>query len=110
MQDNTYLPRNFATLGSLELQPPVLTGYKSKKHNFLIISLRKLGQKSLRIHHDLFSAQLCLWSTVAWLNLPSSFKIVLRKPQPPPWGGVQITRVSLSMVTNSWQGYALLIS
>lgn len=27
MQDNTYLPRNFATLGSLELQPPVFTDY-----------------------------------------------------------------------------------
>lgn len=27
MQDNTYLPRNFATLGSLELQPPVFTVY-----------------------------------------------------------------------------------
>ena len=88
MQDNTYLPRNFATLGSLELQPPVFTDYIQKKYflffSFLFfsfeLSLRKLGQKSLRILHYLFCAQLCLWSTVAGLFLPSSFQMVIRKP------------------------------
>lgn len=78
MQDNTYLPRNFATLGSLELQPPVFTDYiQIKRFKF---SLRKLGQKALRILHYEFCAQLCLWSTVAGLLLPSSFQIVFRKP------------------------------
>lgn len=101
MQDNTYLPRNFATLGSLELQPPVFTDYGCL-HS---LSLRKLGQKSLRILHYLFCAQLCLWSTVAGLILPSSFKVVIRKPfytcnLPDKSGdkGKKITRVSLSMV------------
>jgi len=78
MQDNTYLPRNFATLGSLELQPPVFTDYI--KISLFQFSLRKLGQKALRILHYLFCAQLCLWSTVAGLFLPSSFQIVIRKP------------------------------
>lgn len=80
MQDNTYLPRNFATLGSLELQPPVFTDYIQPQKEEAKFSLRKLGQKALRILHYLFCAQLCLWSTVAGLFLPSSFQIVIRKP------------------------------
>lgn len=75
MQDNTYLPRNFATLGSLELQPPVFTDYILIKKISLI---RKLGQESLRILNYSFCAQLCLWSTVAGLFLPSSFQMVFR--------------------------------
>jgi hypothetical protein len=68
---------------------------------FLIISLRATGQKSHPIHHDLFCGVLCWWSTVELLSLPSSFKIVIRKP----WriNPFKITWVSLSMVTWGYQ-------
>jgi len=84
MQDKNYLPRSFATLGSLELQPPVFTGYadfmREVTLSLILLSLRKLGQKALRILHYLFCAQLCLWSTVAGLILPSSLKEIIRQP------------------------------
>lgn len=50
MQDNTYLPRNFATLGLLRIQQPVFMVYRIKE----FFSLHKLGQEALRIHHNLF--------------------------------------------------------
>ena len=47
MQDGTYPPRNFATLGPSELQPPFTKTYINYKNN--LISLLSTGQLSVPI-------------------------------------------------------------
>ena len=49
MQDGTYPPRNFATLGPSELQPPFTEAYTGRLHTLLL--LNGTGQVSNPIRH-----------------------------------------------------------
>ena len=89
MQDGTYPPRNFATLGPLWLQPPFTGTYKNCYYNF--ISFYSTGQVSDFII-QIFSKSCVFkkqslpsfYSTVRWSLsrsykpiLPSSFNIII---------------------------------
>jgi len=65
MQDGTYPPRNFATLGPSELQPPFTETYTRCFHTLFL--LNGTGQVSNPIHHIAI-----LQSSVFLLNSRSS--------------------------------------
>ena len=66
MQDGTYPPRNFATLGPSELQPPFTEAYTSREYASLL--LNGTGQASNPIRHVAISQ-----SSVFLLNSRSPF-------------------------------------
>ena len=78
MQDGTYPPRNFATLGPSELQPPFTEAYTLRKN--ALFSLNGTGQASDPIRHIAI-----LQSPVFLIN--SRHPLVLNAPvskSPPP--------------------------
>ena len=91
MQDGTYPPRNFATLGPSGLRPPFTEAYKKSLDDFFL--LLSTGQVSDFIHHyyiwqnlmfllnsrhSLFKiANKLFFSRSYEINLPSSFNIIV---------------------------------
>jgi len=78
MQDGTYPPRNFATLGPSELQPPFTEAYTRCFHTLLL--LNGTGQASDPIRHITI-----LQSPVFLVNSRSPLVYyTLKKSTPPP--------------------------
>ena len=74
MQDGTYPPRNFATLGPSELRPPFTETYKKNKKCLFFFHFTALGRCQILFYFKKF-AKSCVFKKQSLLLVINTFRV-----------------------------------